>query len=170
MFQASNLLLQMHFEVSQVPVSSSTFTDDGFQAKIEMFVNAVIQNLSAAKQWLKEIQKAQEANEVCQKLFQYCKSRWPHRHRDAGAVQPYHSVSSEITVHNGLLLKGNRIIVPSVLCLDSLDKLHSGHQGISKCTERAQQAVWWPGLSRQLEDLVQNCSKCCRERHQHPEP
>ena len=36
--------------------------------------------------------------------------------------------------------------------------------------ERAQRAVWWPGLSRQLEELVRNCSTCCRERHQHPEP
>ena len=60
----------------------------------------------------------------------------------AGVVQPYISAASEITVNNGLLLKNNRIIVPSVLHLDILDKLHSGHQGISKCRERARQAVW----------------------------
>ena len=79
-------------------------------------------------------------------------------------------MAPEITVNDGLLLKGNRIIIPSVLCLDILDKLHSGYQGISKCRERARQAVWWPGLNRQLEELVHNCPKCCREWYQHAEP
>ena len=156
--------------LSRAPSSSSTPSDDEFQAEVEMFVNAVIQNVPATEKRLKEIQKAQEADEICQKLYQYCKKGWPHRQSVAGAVQPYISVASEITVNDGLLLKGNRIIIPSVLRLDILDKLHSGHQGISKCRERAQQAVWWPGLNRQLEELVRNCPKCCRERYQHAEP
>ena len=156
--------------LSRAPVSSSTHTGDEFQAEVEMFANTVVQSVPATEKRLKEIQKAQEADEICQKLYQYCKSGWPHRQSIAGAIQPYISVASEITVHGRLLLKGNRIIIPSVLRLDILDKLHSGHQGISKCRERARQAVWWPGLSRQLEELVCNCPKCCRERHQHPEP
>ena len=87
-----------------------------------MFVNTVIQSVRATEKRLKEIQKAQEADEVCQKLFQYSKSSWPHRQNIPGAVQPYISVSSEISVHCGLLLKGNRIIIPSALHLDILDK------------------------------------------------
>ena len=77
----------------------------------------------------------------CQKLYQYCKSGWPHRQSIAGAVQPYISVASETTVHGELLLKDNIIIIPSVLRLDIPDKLHIGHQGINKCRERARQAV-----------------------------
>ena len=156
--------------LSRAPLSSSTPSDDDFQAEVEMFVNAVIQSVPATEQRLKEIQETQEADEICQKLHQYCKNGWPHRQSVAGAVQPYLSAASEITVNNGLLLKGNRIIIPSVLRLDILDKLHSGHQGISKCRERARQAVWWPGLNRQLEELVRSCSKCCRDRFQHAEP
>ena len=143
--------------LSRAPISSSTHNDDEFQAEVEMFANTVVQSVPVIVKRLKEIQKAQEADEICQKLYQYCKSGWPHRQSIVGAVQPYISVASEITVHGGLLLKSNRIIIPSVLRLDILDKLHSGHQGISKCRERAQQAVWWPGLSRQLEELVRNC-------------
>ena len=64
--------------LSRAPSSSSTPSDDKFQAEVEMFVNAVIQNVPATEKRLKEIQKAQEADEICQKLYQYCKKGWPH--------------------------------------------------------------------------------------------
>ena len=43
-----------------------------------------------------------------------------------------------------------------------LRQLHSSHQGISKCRERARQSVWWPGLSKQLEETVHRCSVCTK--------
>ena len=30
--------------------------------------------------------------------------------------------------------------------------------------------MWWPGLSKQLEDLVTNCAECCKNRSQNAEP
>ena len=50
--------------------------------------------------------------------------------------------------------------------LAMLDKLHEGHQGRS----RAQSSVWWPGLSRQLEELVRSCTACAVERRNPSEP
>ena len=57
-------------------------------------------------------------------------------------------------------MRANRIVIPASLRLEMLDRIHTGHQGISKCREQARQSVWWPGLSRQLEELVKNCSTC----------
>jgi len=51
-----------------------------------------------------------------------------------------------------------------------LYKLHGGHQGVVKCQLRAKSSVWWPGLSKQLEELVTNCTAYARERHIHAEP
>lgn len=45
-----------------------------------------------------------------------------------------------------------------------LDRIHEGHQGVTKCTERAKRALWWPGLSRQIGDLVKQCRKCTERR------
>ena len=51
-----------------------------------------------------------------------------------------------------------------------MGKIHEGHQGITKCRERAKQSVWWPGLSKQIEDLVEKCDKCSKERQNRFEP
>lgn len=53
---------------------------------------------------------------------------------------------------------------------DVLIKLHEGHQCVVKCRERAQQSVWWPGLSQQLNEVVLNCRACRQERQNHREP
>ena len=44
------------------------------------------------------------------------------------------------------------------------------HQGISKCRKRARSSVWWPGLSKQFETLINNCSKCNKFLNQAVEP
>ena len=82
----------------------------------------------------------------------------------------YHAVAAELSVEDGLLLRGCRIVIPTTLRSDVLERLHTGHQGIVKCRERARQSVRWPGLSAQLEKVVKNCRECCREQLQRAEP
>ena len=72
----------------------------------------------------------------------------------------YHSVSTKISVQNGLLLQDSRVMIPMALRLEMLDQIHTGHQGISKCREIAQQSLWWPGFSTQLEKLVKKNASC----------
>ena len=67
-------------------------------------------------------------------------------------------------------MKGTRILIPSRMRPDVLDKIHQGHLGISRCRERAKQSVWWPGLSNQVRDMVQNCRTSARHQINKPEP
>lgn len=48
--------------------------------------------------------------------------------------------------------------------LEILDRIHKAHQGITECRERAKTSVWWPGLSKQLEELAARCPNCVKER------
>ena len=64
----------------------------------------------------------------------------------------------------------SRIVIIFALRQDVLEKLHEGLQGIVKCRRQAVQSVLWPGLSRNIKELIDNCRVCCQATKNHPEP
>lgn len=99
-----------------------------------------------------------QEDEVCNQMVAYCEKGWPEKCSLKGLVKLDAPFAAEPPVKNGLLLKGSRLVVPASMRLDMFDKLHAGHQGIVKCHVRARESVWWPGIGRKLEDLVNGCS------------
>ena len=53
-------------------------------------------------------------------------------------------------------------MIPPTLRESTLQQLHEGHLGFTKCYNRAKQTVYWPNLRKQLEDLVLNCQLCLK--------
>jgi hypothetical protein len=90
-------------------------------------------------------------DEICRNLICYCGDGWPEKSKLDEKLRPYFT---ESTVHDNLLFKGTRIVIPHSLQNEILNRVHDGHQGIVKCRERARSSVWWLGLSSQLEDVV----------------
>ena len=140
--------------LSRAPVEQKD-GQSGTEEEIDLYVQHVLASLPASNTQLERIKENQVEDEVCQKLKQYCSEGWPDRTRVPGALKPYWLVQDELSDVHGLLLKAERIVIPT-----SLDRIHEGHQGVTKCRERAKRALWWPGLSRQIEDLVKQCRKC----------
>ena len=138
--------------------------------EMKAYVSSVIDALPASNPKLKEIQKAQDEDEICKEVKKYCKDQWPDKDHVTPAVKPYWSVQGELTIVDGLLLKGTRLVIPSSLQRHTLNQIHEGHQGINKCRERAKISVWWLGLSAQIKVMVEDCTTCSKHRQQHPEP
>ena len=67
-------------------------------------------------------------------------------------------------------MRGNRILIPSSLQQETLEQIHSGHQGIIKCKERARQAVWWLGITSQIKEKVRKCKICSQHQREKVEP
>ena len=61
-------------------------------------------------------------------------------------LRDLHSVRSNLSVAERLLVYNGRIVIPNDLQSKILEIIHHGHQGITKCNERVKEAVWWFGI------------------------
>ena len=77
-------------------------------------------------------------------------------------LQPYWTFREELTIEDGLILKGTRIVMPNKQHQAILKQLYKGHLGLNKCKLRAKETVYWPGLNTELENLVLNCELCLK--------
>ena len=53
-----------------------------------------------------------------------------------------------------------RVVIPPNLRRDILNTLHSAHQGVSSMCERARAGVYWPGITKDIQLLREQCSSC----------
>lgn len=66
----------------------------------------------------------------------------------------------ELSVVEGILFKGSKVVIPRSLRPEILKRVHEGHLGISKCKARARLLVFWPGLNADIESMAQKCAIC----------
>ena len=132
---------------TQSQETQPTIQDDEMTAHVA----SVITSLPASDTKLPQIREAQEEDPVCKEIKEYCYQGWPEKHALRDAIKPYWAERGELTVAQNILLKGSRLVIPSSMRLEILDKIHEGHQGIAKCREKSKESVWWPGLSREIQ-------------------
>ncbi|XP_048584822.1 uncharacterized protein K02A2.6-like [Nematostella vectensis] len=70
------------------------------------------------------------------------------------------SVRGELSECDGVILRGNRIFIPSDLRDRVLKLAHEGHQGIVKCKQRLRSKVWWLGMDKDVEFMCKSCELC----------
>ena len=64
--------------------------------------------------------------------------------------------------HDGILKQV--LIVPEGMRKEMLALLHGSHQGMEKSKARAREVMYWPGMSRDIEDTITRCNKCSEWR------
>ena len=117
--------------------------DDQYRTEeeIDLYVQHVSASLLASNTQFERIREKQE-DEVCQTLRQYCNEGWPDSTRVPDALKPYWQTKDDLSVVHGLLLKAEQIVIPTAISLEMYDRVQEGHQGVTKCRERAKR----PGL------------------------
>ena len=85
-------------------------------------------------------------------------------------ARAYWDFRDELSTDDGLLLKGPRIVIPSCLREEYLERLHYGHLSASKIQENARQHLYWPGLDADITDYMRRCQECIKKAHPPKEP
>lgn len=73
-----------------------------------------------------------------------------------------------MAVEDGLVLKGERIVIPPAIQSYVLDKLHEGHQGVEKTKLRARDCVFWLDINKDIEERTRTFSVCQEYRQSQP--
>ena len=74
--------------------------------------------------------------------------------------KPYMRRKEELSVHDGCVLWGSRIVVPPQGRTKIIEELHEGHPGSTRMKALARSFVWWPQLDSDLENVVKSCEIC----------
>ncbi|KAI8519529.1 hypothetical protein Bbelb_027860 [Branchiostoma belcheri] len=86
---------------------------------------------------------------------------WPQKRNEIPPeIQGYWTIRDDISVEDGVLLAGSRIIIPKSMRPEILQKIHEGHLGMEKSKLRAKAAVYWVGLYKEIERMTQSCRTC----------
>uniref|UniRef100_A0A2H1VFE7 RNA-directed DNA polymerase n=1 Tax=Spodoptera frugiperda TaxID=7108 RepID=A0A2H1VFE7_SPOFR len=75
-------------------------------------------------------------------------------------VNNYKLFEHELWLHGDILLRGNKIIIPTVLRKQVLASAHEGHPGIVATKSRLRTKVWWPKIDKDAENMVKSCKSC----------
>ncbi len=74
--------------------------------------------------------------------------------------KPYAMRRTELSVQDGCLLWGSRVIIPMQGRKRVLGSLHEGHPGMARMKSLARGFAWWPKMDADIEDEVKACHNC----------
>lgn len=83
-------------------------------------------------------------------------------------LKSYNSRKTQISLEQGCLLWGYRVIIPAKFRNNILKELHSCHMGASSMKSLARSYFWWPGMDKEIENITHNCENCLNVRQNPP--
>ena len=126
-------------------------------------MNQITKQLPARSDSLQQLGVATQADDELAILKHTIMQGWPKNIKQVPLeLQPYWTFREELTIEDGLILKGTRIVIPNKQQQAILKQLHEDHLGLNKCKLRAKETVYWPRLNTELENLVLNCELCLK--------
>ena len=85
-------------------------------------------------------------------------------HDDNELLKPYTQRRDELSSHDGCLMWGTRVIIPSAHRQALLEELHNAHSGIVRMKAVGRSLMWWPGIDQDIEKTAKTCDICMRSR------
>ena len=135
----------------------------------EICVHHITQSLPASPTKLHQIRDETGKDPTLSLLKEVVFGGWPQRREECPqSLRDYWNFREELTIEDGLVLKGDRIVIPPTLRPEVLNIIHQGHLGQEKCLLRARTSVFWPGITKEVINQVTHAipARNTREKQQ----
>ena len=94
-------------------------------------------------------------------VYQLTQQGWPHQRRHTPwMARAYWDFKDQLSTDEGLLLMGPRIVIPSCLCEECLERLHQGNLPAMGVQQNARKHLYWPRLDADIVDYTRRCQEC----------
>ena len=121
---------------------------------------------------LKEIQEATEQDPTLHSLRLIIQRGWPNTKAELSEeLKPYFDIRDTLQVEDGIILKGERLLIPTSMRKEIKARLHTAHLGKDSMLRRARELIYWPGLTDEITQIAESCEVCMMtSRRQQKEP
>jgi hypothetical protein len=72
-------------------------------------------------------------------------------------VREYWPYRDELSVQNGIIYRGTRVLIPTAMRPCMLVQIHSAHLGAERCIRAARDSLYWPTIQNDIKYLCDNC-------------
>ena len=76
------------------------------------------------------------------------------------ALSRYQHVFPELSVIDGMIVRGEQLVIPEDLQVAVVQLAHEGHLGYDKTIGTLRESVWFPGMGKMVREYVESCVAC----------
>ena len=117
------------------------------RASGEIKLDMRVDYIAFSKTWIAKLKDTTREDPILGTVYQLTQQGWPHQRRHTPRMaRAYWNFRDQLSTDEGLLLMGPRIVIPSCLQEEYLQRLHQGHLSATKVQQNAPQHLYWPGL------------------------
>ena len=117
------------------------------RASGEIKLDMRVDYIAFIKTWIAKLKDTTREDPILGTVYQLTQQGWPHQRRHTPRMaRAYWDFRDQLSTDEGLLLMGPRIVIPSCLHEEYLQRLHQGHLSATKVQQNAHQHLYWPGL------------------------
>ena len=80
--------------------------------------------------------------------------------QELSVIRNFSKIMDELTVHDHLILRQQRLVLPKSLQEKAVEIAHEGHLGITKTKALMRTKVWFPGMDSLVERFIGKCLAC----------
>ena len=95
-----------------------------------------------------------------QKLIGVISNGWPRKDQLDHRLTLYYSFRDTLSHEEGIILKGEAVLIPESMRSVMKTRLHSAHLGYDSMLRSARGTIFWPGMAAEIKQMGKKCEHC----------